>query len=334
MKIGTRGSALALWQARAVARLIVETGGPVCDIVVIRTAGDEGPPAAPVPPAAPEPAEATSHKAEGTTQTAEGNKQDPPNIKAQFVKEIEDALLDGRIDLAVHSSKDLPAALPDGLMLAAALEREDPRDALLMPAGTVARGFDAIRKALGAAPVIGTSSVRRQAQLRAVMPGATFAGIRGNVDTRLRKLDAGECDVLVLAAAGVKRLALEPRISALLAVEVCVPAPGQGIVAVEMREDAGAHIRDAVRRISDADAETMLIAERAVVVTLGGGCQMPLGVLATLDGQQLDVHAVVTSLDGTAAIRGAVRGNRGGAAAAGEKLAAQLLAKGAGDILK
>jgi hydroxymethylbilane synthase len=327
MRIGTRGSALALWQARTVARLILDTGGPVCEIVVIRTAGDEGPPAAPVPPAVPEPAEGTRHKAQGTNQ-------DRPNIKAQFVKEIEDALLDGRIDLAVHSSKDLPAALPDGLMLAAALEREDPRDALLMPAGSVARGFDAIKKALGGAPVIGTSSVRRQAQLRAAMPGAMFAGIRGNVDTRLRKLDAGECDVLVLAAAGVKRLGLEPRISALLAVDVCVPAPGQGIVAVEMRDDAGAHIRDAVKRISDPDAETMLIAERAVVATLGGGCQMPLGVLATLDGQQLDVHGVVTSLDGRAAIRGAVRGNRGGAAAAGEKLAAQLLSKGAGDILK
>ncbi len=234
----------------------------------------------------------------------------------------------------MHSSKDLPAALPDGLMLAAALERDDPRDALLMPTGSVARGLDAIKKMLGAAPIIGTSSVRRQAQLRAVMPGATFVGIRGNVDTRLRKLDAGECDVLVLAAAGVKRLALEARISALLPVDVCVPAPGQGIVAVEIREDAGAHVRDAVRRISDADAETMLVAERAVVGTLGGGCQMPLGVLAALDGQQLDVRGVVTSLDGRIAIRGAVRGNRGGAAAAGEKLAAQLLAKGAGDILK
>jgi len=321
MRIGTRGSALALWQARTVARLILETGGPVCEIVVIRTSGDDG------PPAAPRPAEGTRHRAQGTSE-------EPPNIKAQFVKEIEDALLDGRVDLEVHSSKDLPGALPDGLTLAAALDREDPRDALLMPATSDAHGFDAIRKALGATPRIGTSSVRRQAQLRALMRRATFAGIRGNVDTRLRKLDAGECDVLVLAAAGVKRLELEPRISALLPVDICVPAPGQGIVAVEIRDDAAPHIREAVKRISDADAETMLIAERAVVQTLGGGCQMPLGALATLDGQQLDVRGVVTSVDGTIIIRAAVRGSRGGAAATGEKLAAQLLAKGAGDILK
>lgn len=325
MRIGTRGSALALWQARTVARLIAESGGPTCEIVVIRTAGDERP----VPPDAPLPSGRSP-----TTFATSGTPGPLVNIKATFVKEIEDALLDGRVDLAVHSSKDLPATLPLGLTLAAALEREDPRDALLMPSTSTARGFDAIKDALGAHPRIGTSSVRREAQLRAVFPWATFVAIRGNVDTRLRKLDAGECDVLVLAAAGVKRLGLDARLSALLPVDVCVPAPGQGIVAIEICERADTLVREVTRRIADADAQTALTAERAVVLQLGGSCQMPLGALATVDGQQLNLRAVVVSRDGRTVLRAAVRGNRGGAAAAGEKIAAQLLDKGAGDILK
>jgi hydroxymethylbilane synthase len=322
MRIGTRGSKLALWQAHTVARLIQESGGPECAIVIIRTSGDEGS----GPPDPPRPA---------TTDGVPVESSDgPTNVKRLFVKEIEEALLDGRIDLAVHSSKDLPGELPAGLSIAAALEREDPRDAVLLPASRTDRGFDAIKAALGASPTIGTSSVRRVAQLRAVFGAATFTAIRGNVDTRLRKLDAGECDALVLAAAGVKRLGLDARLSALIPVDVCVPAPGQGIVAVEMADDAAPGIREVVRRISDADAETALHAERAVVKALGGGCQMPLGTLARLDGQDLTVDGVVASLDGRTILRGTVRGNRGNAAAAGDKLAAQLLAKGAGDLLK
>ena len=338
MRIGTRGSALALWQARTVARLIEETGGPACDIVVIRTLGDERPAllhprdnsnTAPAVGSQPSSAVETADAAGLGAPGAPVN----PNIKATFVKEIEDALLAGRVDLAVHSSKDLPAALPDGLVLAAALEREDPRDALLMAARSTPGELEAIKHSVGAHPRIGTSSVRRAAQLRSVFPGGQFVAIRGNVDTRLRKLDAGECNLLVLAAAGVKRLGLESRISTLLPVDVCVPAPGQGIVSVEIRQ-ADAAARDVVKRISDIDAEAALAAERAVVLKLGGGCQMPLGVLATLDEQQLNIRGVVTSLDGRIVIRATVRGNRGGAAAAGEKLAAQLLEKGAGEILK
>jgi len=239
MRIGTRGSALALWQARTVSRLIQETGGPECEIVVIRTSGDE-------------------KSTLGTLGTL--------NVKRSFVKEIEDALLDGRIDLAVHSAKDLPGELPDGLVIAATLEREDPRDALLLPSADVT-GFDAAKARLGQNPRLGTSSVRRMAQLRSVFPHATFVPIRGNVDTRLRKLDAGECDALVLAAAGVKRLGLEQRISALIPTDICLPAPGQGIVAVEIAERATAAVRDAVKRIADADSDTALTAERAVVRT-------------------------------------------------------------------
>jgi hydroxymethylbilane synthase len=176
--------------------------------------------------------------------------------------------------------------------------------------------------------------VRRSAQLNAVFPEATFVAIRGNVDTRLRKLDAGDCDAIVLAAAGLRRLGLTARLSALVPIDVCMPAPGQGIIAVEMRSGAPAATRDLVRQISDADAETELLCERAVVQALGGSCQMPLGVLARTDEQQLTVHGVVASPDGRTIVRGVMRGHRGGGAAAGEKLAAVLIAKGAGDLLK
>jgi hydroxymethylbilane synthase len=233
----------------------------------------------------------------------------------------------------VHSSKDLPASLPDGLSIIAALEREDPRDVLILAAGRAAGDLPAVKRTLGPAPRIGTSSVRRAAELRALFPDAVFTPVRGNVDTRLRKLDAGECDALVLAAAGLKRLGLASRITAWLPAGTCVPAPGQGIVAVEAADDCAKDVRVAVARISDADAMTAFIAERAVVQSLGGGCQMPLGVLATLDGQDLVLEGLVASLDGRRVIRAVVHGNRGGAAAAGEKLAARLCELGAATLL-
>jgi hydroxymethylbilane synthase len=309
-----------------VSRLLEENGGTACEIVIIRTSGDESP----GPPDAP---------------TDGGSVPGIVNVKRMFVKEIEDALLGGSIDVAVHSSKDLPALLPEGLVIGAALEREDPRDALLLPA-TVVEGvegsgglegpkrLDAVKRTLGRAPRIGTSSIRRTAELRRLFPAATFTPVRGNVDTRLRKLDAGECDVLVLAAAGLKRMNLESRVSAYLPIDVCVPAPGQGIVAVETRTDAPAPVKTAVTGISDADADAALTAERAVVQALGGGCQMPLGVFATVDGQDVTVIGRVTSSDGRHMIRAAARGNRGNPAAVGEKLARLLLDKGAAQILE
>ena len=312
MKIGTRGSKLALWQANTVARLIQDAGGPACEIVVIRTSGDEGS-GPPDPPTAPA----------GIT-----------NVKRMFVKEIEEALLDGRVDLAVHSSKDLPGELPEGLSIAGTLEREDPRDAMLLPAGQLAHTFSDVKAILGERPRIGTSSVRRVAQLRAVFPQATFNPIRGNVDTRLRKLDAGESDALMLAAAGLKRLGFDSRLTAPVPIDVCLPAPGQGIVAIELRDDAPRSVRDAVKQVSDPDAEAALAAERAVVRALGGGCQMPLGALALLDGQDITLHGLVASLDGRTLLKAVVRGNRGGAAAAGDKLAQQLLSRGAADLLR
>jgi hydroxymethylbilane synthase len=330
MRIGTRGSALALWQARTVARRILETGGPECEIVVIRTSGDEKSTLGTLGTSGTSGTLGTL----GTLRTL-GTPGTPGtlNVKRSFVKEIEDALLEGRVDVAVHSAKDLPGDLPDGLIIAATLAREDPHDALLLPAAA-ANGFDAVKARLGQQPRLGTSSVRRMAQLRAVFPSATFLPIRGNVDTRLRKLDAGDCDALVLAAAGVKRLGLEQRISALIPTAICLPAPGQGIVAVEIAERAAAPVRDAVKRIADADADTALTAERAVVQALGGGCQMPLGALTTLDGQAITVEGLVASLDGQTVLRAEARGHRGAAAATGEKLAAKLIARGAAEFLK
>ena len=208
LRIGTRGSQLALWQARAVARLIEDRGGGA-ELVTIKTSGDR--------------------------------LQDAPLSEAGgkrlFVKEIEDALLGGEIDLAVHSAKDMSAVLPEGLTVPAALTREDPRDAIVLAAGASLPDLQAAVAALGDAPAIGTGSVRRIAQLATVLPSARFSPIRGNVDTRLRKLDAGEYDALVLASAGMRRLGFASRISAPIPVELCVPAPGQGIVAIETRHD-------------------------------------------------------------------------------------------------
>jgi hydroxymethylbilane synthase len=300
MKLGTRGSALALWQTRTTATLIEGAGGPACEIVVIRTSGDSG---------------ASSL-----------------NVKRTFVAEIEDALAAGTIDAAVHSGKDLPADLPEGLAIGCVLAREDPSDALVMPSGVHATSLDDVRARLGRRPRIGTSSVRRAAQVLSVWPDAEVVAIRGNVDTRLRKLDGGECQALVLAAAGLIRLGLEARISVRVPLDSWVPAPCQGIVAVEVRAGAGG-VHPGVAAIDDADARTAFIAERAVVAALGGHCRMPLGVLARVDGQEIEITAQVWSLDGARVIRARLRGRRGSAAALGERIASTLVAQGAATML-
>src|SRR4029453_11966910 len=196
--------------------------------------------------------------------------------KRLFVKEIEDALFAGEVDLAVHNSKDMPGLLPEGLAIAGVLPREDPRDALVLPAHHPEQDLDRIRETLGSTPPIGTSSVRRIAQLVGFCPAATFLPIRGNLDTRLRKLDVGDYDALVLAAAGLRRLERGARISALLPIELCVPAPAQGIIAVEIRQGDTLNA-EMITPIGDASASVALRAERAVVERLGGGCQMPIG---------------------------------------------------------
>jgi hydroxymethylbilane synthase len=302
LRIGTRGSQLALWQARTVASRLEGSGVDV-ELVIIKTAGD---------------------RLQSAPMSEIGGKR-------LFVKEIEDALLEDAIDIAVHSAKDMPAELPNGLTIAATLPREDPRDAFVLPAG---RHGDVgeLLGGLGRPAIIGTGSVRRIAQLTPAFPGATFAPIRGNVDTRLRKLDAGEYDALVLATAGLRRLGFTERISARIRPRQCVPAPGQGIVAVEIR-DADESCRQALRAVHDASAEAALAAERAVVSALGGGCQLPLGALATIVGSQMELQAVVCSPDGRRVIRAEAGAAIADAAALGQRVAEQLVREGAAGIL-
>lgn len=306
LRLGTRGSQLALFQAHTVAGLLKERAGVTCDIVVIKTSGDR--------------------LADASLSEIGG--------KRLFVKEIEEALLEGAIDLAVHSSKDMPVVLPGDLQLGAVLPREDARDAIVLPAGGITDlSLDGVVKVLGREPRIGTSSVRRSAQLTRLFPGATFPPVRGNLDTRLRKVDArGDYDALVLAAAGLKRLDHGARISAPLPVDACVPAPGQGIIAVETRM-RDTRVLDAVGTINDAKTAAALTAERAVVSRLGGGCQMPIGAYAQIDGDNLTMMAVVVSLDGAQAARAELRGAVSDAEALGREVAERLLTRGAGEIL-
>ena len=256
--------------------------------------------------------------------------------KRLFVKEIEDALLRNDVDLAVHSSKDMPAALPDGLAIAGVLPREDPLDAVVLPANvrlTPDATTDDLRALLGSRPNIGTGSVRRVAQLSRVFSGARFGAIRGNLDTRLRKLDSGDHDALVLAAAGLRRLGMASRITMTLPPGACVPAPGQGIVAIEIRADDEG-VRRIVGGIDDADAGVALEAERALVEALGGGCQTPIGALASPVGAAtIAIVAAVATLDGSRIIRASESGPRREAAAVGARAGRQLIAQGADVIL-
>jgi hydroxymethylbilane synthase len=304
LKLGTRGSQLALYQANTTASLLKTHAGVDCEIVVIKTSGDR--------------------LAEAPLSEIGG--------KRLFVKEIEDSLLAGDIDLAVHSSKDLPAVLPPRLTLGAVLPREDARDAVVLPAGRLASSVDEVRALLGTAPKIGTSSVRRIAQLIALFPGARFEPIRGNLDTRLRKLDSGDYDALVLAAAGLRRLQHAHRISTALPVDACVPAPGQGIIAIEIRED-DQRTRELVGAITDATASVALDAERAVVGRLGGGCQMPIGAYATVAGETMTLAAIVIALDGSREVRATDSGSLREPAVLGIRVADSLLARGADTIL-
>jgi hydroxymethylbilane synthase len=315
-----------------VAERLRAAGGPSCEIVVIKTSGDQ--------------------RADVPVSQIGG--------KRLFVKEIEDALLAGAIDLAVHSSKDMPAELPQGLAIGAVLPREDPADALVLPArapgirasgigiGSVTRvtpnpesrtpvpdflNLDQLRAQLPTSLRIGTGSVRRIVQLIPLFPGARFDNVRGNLDTRLRKLDAGEYHLLVLAAAGLRRLGATARISMTIPLAVCVPAPGQGIIAVEVRaDDAG--VRSAVSGIDDAGSAAALDAERALVRALGGGCQLPIGAVALPSGpSSLEMMAIVASLDGARVIKRTKTGSKAAAVALGSAVGAALLNDGAAEIL-
>jgi hydroxymethylbilane synthase len=315
LRLGTRGSQLALWQANTVKTRIDERGGPPCRIVVIKTSGD---------------------RLQQAPLSEIGGKR-------LFVKEIEDALLRDEIDLAVHSSKDMPAILPEGLAIAGVLPREDPHDAVVLPSAlspqpSALSSVEDLIATLGQSPSIGTGSIRRIAQLKRILPGARFTPIRGNLDTRLRKLDEGErgslgnMDALVLAAAGLRRLGFGDRISLRLPAAACVPAPGQGIVAIEMRE-GDEDVGRAVATIDDPLALAALVAERSLVEALGGGCQTPIGALATGDGAALELMAAVLAIDGSRAIHETARAPMSGARALGIQVAERLLARGAKEIL-
>jgi hydroxymethylbilane synthase len=252
--------------------------------------------------------------------------------KRQFVKELEDALLRGAADLAVHSAKDLPVELPDGLVVAACLAREDPRDALVLPAHTGTLSTADAFASLKTGATIGTGSVRRIAQLRPLVPEATFSPVRGNVDTRLAKLDAGAFDAIVLACAGLRRLGFGARITAPISLDQCVPAPGQGIVATEIRRD-DEETRAVLDRVHDHGAGTALEAERAVVAFLGGGCQLPLGAVAEEREGSLHLTAIVASADGKRRIVKSMSGSRSEPQRLGRRVAEALAAEGARALL-
>lgn len=290
--IASRGSQLALWQARWVQQQLAQAGEP-SRIEVIQTTGD---------------------KITGVALARVGT-------KGLFTKEIEEALLDGRADLAVHSLKDLPTELPDGLVLAGVPAREDPRDAVVgRRLADLARGA-----------TVGTSSLRRAAQIRQTRPDLVIESVRGNVDTRLRKLDEGRYGAVVLAAAGLTRLGWSDRITELLTPDVMCPAVGQGALAIETR-GAGEGF-DAGRALEDSDTRAAITAERNVLAALGGGCQVPIGAYATVAQGRLRIQAVVVSPDGVEVVRGRSEGVVSDAEHIGRALGGELLERGARKIL-
>lgn len=300
VRIASRGSELALWQARAVeAALRREDPGVEVEIRIIRTTGDR---ILDVPLA----------------QIGD---------RGLFTKEIDEALLRGDADLAVHSLKDVPTRLPEGLEIAAVSGREDPRDVLVRRAGE-AGGLDA----LPSGARVGTSSLRRRAQLRALRPDLEVLDLRGNLNTRLAKLDAGEYDAILLAAAGVRRLGWKERISAFLDPGAWLPAVGQGALAVVTRADDAA-TRARLSAVHDPDAADRTAAERAFLHALEGGCQVPIGALCTLSGDTLTLDGLVAGLDGDPLLREELSGPRAEPAALGRRLAEELRGRGADEVL-
>ncbi len=245
--------------------------------------------------------------------------------KGLFVKELESAILDGRADFAVHSAKDVPMVLPPGFCLAAMLPREDPRDCLV--SGRFASLEDLPRGAR-----VGSSSLRREAQLRERFSHLQVVPVRGNLDTRLAKLDRGEYDALVLAVAGMKRLGLEERIRTYIAPEHSLPAPGQGALAIECRDDAPDLIA-LLAALNDAKTDACVRAERALSRALSGSCQLPLGAYATIEAGVLLLRGLVATPDGGTVLRAEISGAPGEAENLGQALGATLRAKGADRIL-
>jgi hydroxymethylbilane synthase len=302
LRLGTRGSALALAQANLVAKAL---GG--AEVVPIKTSGDE-----------------------------KSRAREVGGDKARFVREIERALLDGEIDLGVHSAKDLPSELPDGLEIAGVPGREDPRDAYVGGVGARAR-VSATRLTSGDMPEgarIGTSSLRRRAQILALRPDLEVAELRGNVDTRLRKLEEGDYDGLVLAAAGLRRLGRAEQISFALEFDELIPAPGQGALAIEARHKDDRAVT-AAESITERGALGTLSAERALVAALDASCNTPLGVVATLErGGHMRLRAFCGLPDGSEWLRDEVEQDASDPEAIGRGLAERLKSAGAAEILE
>ena len=245
--------------------------------------------------------------------------------KGLFIKELEVAMQEGRADLAVHSLKDVPMEMPDGFALTAVMARETPFDAF------VSRRFTSL-DALPAGAVVGTSSLRREATLRAAWPHLRIEGLRGNLDTRLRKLDEGHYDAIILAAAGLVRLGMPERIGALLDAETSLPAPGQGALGIEILASRP-ELADWLAPLHDPETSACVTAERAFSRALGGSCQVPLGGYAVLDGDDLQLRGFVATADGQRMVRGECRGPVGAAVELGRQLAGELRAQGADAIL-
>jgi hydroxymethylbilane synthase len=299
LTIGTRGSLLARWQADWVkGRLEAATPGLRIALTIIRTTGDK---ILDVPLA----------KVGG---------------KGLFVKEIEEALLAGGVDLAVHSMKDVPTALPAALHLAAVTRREEPYDAL------VSRERVPLAK-LPSGATIGTSSLRRQAQLLAYRSDLKIVGLRGNLDTRLKRVREGSMDAIVLAAAGLRRLEWDAEITEILPPSICLPAIGQGALGIECRRDDEG-VNHAVRVLDDPDTRACVDAERAFLERLEGGCQVPVAAHATLSGDRLALAGLIAGVHGEPVLRDEVTGPRGDGRAVGRELAERLLARGGDAILR
>ncbi|BDR35605.1 porphobilinogen deaminase [Photobacterium damselae subsp. damselae] len=299
IRIATRKSPLAMWQAEFVkAELEKAHPGLVVELVPMVTKGDV---------------------ILDTPLAKVGG-------KGLFVKELEVAMLEGRADIAVHSMKDVPVEFPQGLGLVTICEREDPRDAF------VSNRYNSLEE-LPQGSIVGTSSLRRQCQLRSQRPDLIVKDLRGNVNTRLRKLDDGEYDAIILACAGLKRLKMDDRIRAAIAPETSLPAVGQGAVGIECRLD-DTRVRDLLAALNHQETATRVLCERAMNNRLQGGCQVPIGSYAELQGDQIWLRALVGEPDGSQIVRGEISGSANDAEALGTQLAEQLLADGAKPILE
>ena len=298
LRIGTRGSKLALWQAEHIRARLLHEAGTESQIVVIKTSGDQFASAA------------------------------IPDVggKGIFIKEIEDALLEGRVDVAVHSMKDVPTATSRGLCFAAISKREDPRDCLVSRSGKPLAE-------LPAASLVGTSSLRRQSQLLHLRRDLEVVNLRGNVDTRIPKLDAGEVDAIVVAKAGLDRLGLSGRITQVLPPNIMLSAVGQGALAIEARE-ADARTLEILATFDDADSRAAVTAERALLAELEGGCQVPLGAWARIEEGKMRLDARVLSADGAECVHRHADGLPQEGERLGRVLARELLDAGADRLLR